>query len=361
MLFAISLLGAVPAAAQTSAELAIQDVIQRGNAAQAHALASGNPTPLSEPAVGAYRQQLVRTNQSLLDAGVTNIELVELLWGPVTLSGSTATASTTETWRTSYRAGPTEFSRGRNVYSLAQDASGWKVVGNDHPDNRARRPASPPEEPPPGEVQPSGPGTSHNWSGYAARGGTFTSVAATWTVPLLELDGPFGADATWVGIGGLRTRDLIQAGTQQTVSGTGTVSYQAWIEMLPDASRPVPLTVLPGHTVTVSVDSQGGDSWLFSFENVTTGQVLSRAVEYSSSFSSAEWIEEAPFARRRVLPISQFGTLAFSSASAVKNGQSLSVADLAAQSISLVDSGGRTLAVPSPLGADGASFTVSRI
>src|SRR5690348_13608187 len=82
LLFAIALVGAVPAAAQTSAELAIQDVVQRGNAAQAQALASGDVTLLTETALGSYRQQLVRTNQSLLDAGVTNIELVELLWGP---------------------------------------------------------------------------------------------------------------------------------------------------------------------------------------------------------------------------------------------------------------------------------------
>jgi Peptidase A4 family len=366
LLLALSLVGVVtPATAQPAgAETAIMDVIQRGNAAQALALAARDPSPMAETAAAGYYEQLVRTNQNLRDQGVSVIELVGLERGPITVTGGTATATTFETWRTSYADGPTDFSRDRNVYTLVQDADGaWRVAANDHPDNRGRRLAAPPppESPPPPELPATpGTGTSRNWSGYAARGGTFTSVSASWTVPRLALDGTFAADAAWVGIGGLRTRDLIQAGTQQTVSGTGTVSYQAWIEMLPDPSRPVPLTVLPGHSVNVSVDQQEGDNWLFSFVNQTTGQTLQRTVQYTSSVSSAEWIQEAPFARRRVLPISQFGTLAFHSASAVRDGQSLTIADLGAQPISLIDGSGRVLAVPSPLGQDGASFTVSR-
>jgi hypothetical protein len=176
----------------------------------------------------------------------------------------------------------------------------------------------------------------------------------------LALDGPFGADASWVGIGGLRSRDLIQAGTQQSVSGTGTVTYQAWIETLPDVSRAVPFTVLPGDSVTVSVDQQAGSNWLISFTNQTSGQTLQRPVQYSSSLSSAEWIEEAPFARSVVLPISDFGSLTFTGASAVRDGHSLTIADLNARAITLTDMSGRALAVPSPLGPDGASFSVSR-
>jgi hypothetical protein len=108
------------------------------------------------------------------------------------------------------------------------------------------------------------------------------------------------------------------------------------------------------------LDQQSGDTWLIGFANLTSGQTLQRTVQYSSSLSSAEWIEEAPSTRRRVLPLSQFGSLTFSTASAVKDGQSLTIADLGARAISLVDDVGRALAVPSPLGPDGASFTVSR-
>jgi hypothetical protein len=364
VLLAVSVFGIVPAVAQSSAETAVQDVIQRGNAAQVQAVSTRDPARLADTSVGAYSQQLIRTNQSLIDSGAQVIELVDLEWGPISVSGSNASATTIETWRTSFSEGPTDFTRARNVYTLVRDSAGdWRIAANEHPDGRSRRVIPPPSEtpaPPPADIQP-GPGTSRNWSGYAARGGIFTSVSASWTLPKLALDGPFGADAAWVGIGGLRTRDLIQGGTQQSVSGNGSVTYQAWIEMLPDASHPVPLTVLPGDTVTVSVDQQAGENWLFSFINRTSGQTLQRTVQYSSSLSSAEWIQEAPFARQRVLPISQFGSLPFTNASAVRDGQSLTIADLAARSISLIDSSGRSLAVPSPLGTDGASFTVSRL
>ena len=352
----------VAVAAQSAAEQAIQDVIQRGNLAQVQALADRNPSLLGDGSVGAYAQHLVQTNQGLLDSGVDSIELVNVEWGPISISGSSATATTFETWRTSYADGPTEFARDRNVYSLVQGADGaWKLTGDQHPDRRTRAPSPPPDSPapPPPDVQPSS-GTSRNWSGYTVRGGTFTSVSATWTLPTIPLEGPFGSDAAWVGIGGIRSRDLIQAGTQQTATGAGTVTYQAWIEMLPAASETVPLRVLPGERVTVSVDQQSGDTWLIGFANLTSGQTLQRTVQYSSSLSSAEWIEEAPSTRRRVLPLSQFGSLTFSTASAVKDGQSLTIADLGARAISLVDDAGRALAVPSPLGLDGASFTVSR-
>jgi hypothetical protein len=361
-LLLLTLHGSMPAAAQSSAEQAIQDVIQRGNIAQMQALANRDPALLGDGSLGAYAQLLVQTNQGLIDSGVVSIELVNLEWGPITISDSSASATTFETWRTSYSDGPTEFVRDRNVYSLIQHTDGaWRIVGDQHPDARSRTPAPPPESPapPPPDVEPGG-GTSRNWSGYAARGGTFTSVSATWTVPTLALEGPFGADAAWVGIGGIRGRDLIQAGTQQSASGAGSVTYQAWIEMLPEASQTVPLTVLPGESVTVSVDQQAGDAWLIAFTNLTSGQTLQRTVHYSSSLSSAEWIEEAPSTRRRVLPISQFGSLTFSSASAVRDGQSLTIADLGAQAISLVDNVGRALAIPTPLSPDGASFSVSR-
>src|SRR5258708_5710734 len=82
-------------------------------------------------------QHLVQTNQGLLDSGVDSIELVNVEWGPISIGGSSATATTFETWRTSYADGPTEFARDRNVYSLVQGADGaWKLTGDQHPDRR---------------------------------------------------------------------------------------------------------------------------------------------------------------------------------------------------------------------------------
>ncbi|MBV9119127.1 MAG: hypothetical protein JOZ39_00340 [Chloroflexi bacterium] len=195
---------------------------------------------------------------------------------------------------------------------------------------------------------------SSNWAGYAASGGTFTSVSGTWTVPA---GGGNGTDATWVGIGGDKTHDLIQAGTENIVRG-GRVSHDAWVEMLPAASRPVNLPVHAGDTISVSLAQSAPSQWQVTINNTTTGQQFQATEQYSSSLSSAEWIEEAPSNRQTVLPLDDFGTIAFSGATAVENGQQVSISQANGQAITMIR-GRQALATPSALGADGQSFSVS--
>lgn len=103
-------------------------------------------------------------------------------------------------------------------------------------------------------------GHSRNWAGYAATSGTFTSVSGTWTVPSPSAAGPRSSDATWVGIGGVNRRDLIQAGTANAIRRDGSLRSQAWVEMLPHPSSPIPLTVHPGDSVTASISQASTDS-----------------------------------------------------------------------------------------------------
>ena len=178
-------------------------------------------------------------------------------------------------------------------------------------------------------------------------------------MPQFTPDSSAGADAAWVGIGGVTSRDLIQAGTQQTVSGSGSTQYQAWVETLPQTSHPVPLTINPGDSVSVSINQlpQTQDQWQVAFTNNTTGQTYQVTEHYASSMSSAEWIEEAPSAARgRQLPLDNFGSVDFSQASAVKDGQTVSIAGAGGQSVTMIGRGGQPLARPSGLGSDGASF-----
>jgi hypothetical protein len=200
---------------------------------------------------------------------------------------------------------------------------------------------------------------SRNWAGYAATGATFTAVTGTWEVPQFAPDSPAGADATWVGIGGVRSTDLVQAGTQETVSGHGRTSYQAWVETLPQPSRPVPLPINPGDSITISLEQQARDEWLVAFANNTTGKSYQLTVHYASSRSSAEWVEEAPSARRgRLLPLDTFGSVTFTKASAVKDGQVVTVAQAGGRPITMINQVGQALAKPSGLGEDGGSFSV---
>ena len=137
--------------------------------------------------------------------------------------------------------------------------------------------------------------------------------------------------------------------------------YEAWVEMLPRASRPVPLRVHAGDSVTASISEQATDQWLIEFSNNTTGQTYQQTQQYSSSHSSAEWVEEAPSGGRGgVLPLSNFGTIQFSDGSTVKDGQTVSIAATGARAITMVSNNDQALAVPSSLSDDGTSFTVAR-
>jgi hypothetical protein len=165
-----------------------------------------------------------------------------------------------------------------------------------------------------------------------------------------------------VGIGGVNSHDLIQAGTQDVAAGNGQAQFQAWIELLPQASRQVPLAVVPGDSVTVSITEQGAGSgvWLIAFKDNTSGQTYQTTVHYTSSQSSAEWVEEAPSGPNGIIPLDSFGSVSFSGATATQNGQTIDLAQMGAQPITMLNSNGQALAVPSAIGSDGSSFSVAR-
>ena len=348
-------------AADQDVNAAVQQAIQRSNDEQVQAISSRDSSLMADTVTSDHYRELVRVNQDLLDSGVSRINLVRLEWGAIAVDGSTATATTYETWRTTFSDGTTQQSRDRNDYTLVLDNGAWKIKADAHPDQGQPGigAGAPPQTQP--FPLPDRQNTSHNWSGYATAGGTYTAVSGTWTVPQFNSESPSGIDAAWVGIGGVRSRDLIQAGTQQSVSGSGSTQYEAWIEMLPRASRPVPLSVHAGDSVTVSLSEQAPDQWLIQFTNNTTGQTYQTTQQYASSHSSAEWVEEAPSGGRGgVLPLDNFGTIQFSEGSTVKDGQTDTIAAAGARGITMIGNGNQALAVPSALADDGASFTVAR-
>jgi len=350
--------GAVP---QVDPQLAaIQAVIQKANAEQVQAIAAQNPSVMSDTATPAHYQQLVQINQNLLAQGVTSIQLTNITWGPITINGSTATATSYETWVTTFSDSTTMQSTDTNVYALVQQNGSWIIQDDQQPTAAAPSTGQPPA--PVAPVSPSAQGTSHNWSGYAATGGSYTAVTGTWTVPQLAPTGAPGVGATWVGIGGVNSRDLIQAGTQDVSAGNGQSQFQAWIEMLPAPSQQVPLAVAPGDSVTVSITQQsaGSGTWQIAFKNNTSGQTYQTTVHYASSLSSAEWIEEAPSGPNGIVPLDNFGSVAFSSASAVQNGQTVDLSQAGAQPITMLNGSSQPLAVPSAIGSDGSSFSVAR-
>ena len=365
--------GRVVGAQQTQADpqvATIQQVVERANAEQAQALASQDPSVMSDTATAAYYRQLVQINQQLLSQGVSSIQLTNLTWGPITVNGTTASATTYETWVTTFSDSTTAESTDTNVYTLVQQNGAWLIEADQQPTSGQQATAQPTPgssgqsaQPTPLPAVTRSAATSQNWAGYAATGGQrYTGVSGTWTVPQLASSGAAGVGATWVGIGGVNSRDLIQAGTQDVSSGAGQAEFQAWIELLPQASQQIPLAVAPGDSVSVSITEQGAGSgvWQIVFKNNTSGNTYQTTVQYRSSESSAEWIEEAPASSNGIVPLDNFGSLVFSRATAVENGRTVDLAQAGAQPITMLNSAKQALAVPSSIGSDGSSFSVTR-
>lgn len=202
---------------------------------------------------------------------------------------------------------------------------------------------------------------STNWAGYVALNAKFTTVSGSWKATTASGNGSTTtADSTWIGIGGTFTGDLIQTGTTNIIAANGTVSTYAFYELLPDSALFIPsLHVTPGDNMNASISETSPSQWLIRITDVTTGQSFSTNVTYSSSYSSAEWIEEDPsYASGTLVPFAHFGSAFFSSASMTANGILANLDSNSGRPITLVSNSGTPLAVPSVL--TGNSFSVTQ-
>jgi Peptidase A4 family len=171
---------------------------------------------------------------------------------------------------------------------------------------------------PPGQLLHLAPGlhvntnTSSNWFGYNV--GTlsdgdqlFKSISGSWTVPTAtqHTSGQAEDSADWVGIGGgcvdsgcdATDETLIQTGTEQDVSSTGAASYDAWYEIVPAPEIEISsMTVDPGDQMQASLSQLAGESdvWDVTITDVTRGETYTTTVPYTSTQTTAEWIEETP-------------------------------------------------------------------
>lgn len=203
--------------------------------------------------------------------------------------------------------------------------------------------------------------TSTNWSGYMATSGSFSAVSGSWTVPHVTGNGSTtSGDAAWIGIGGVTSSDLIQVGTADSVSASGQVSVSFFYEMLPATAQFISTTTInQGDTIHASLSGNNG-VWTITITDVTTNQSFTTTVSYTSSLSSAEWIEEDPsYSGGQLMPLDNFGTVPFSVSYATIGGVSTSLAGAKAEPITLVDGSGHVIAAPSTITSDGLGFSVT--
>lgn len=203
--------------------------------------------------------------------------------------------------------------------------------------------------------------TSGNWAGYLKTGCTFTAISGAWTVPSVTGNGTStSADAAWIGIGGVTGDDLIQVGTEDTVAADGTVASAVFYELLPDEPKfPTTITVSPGDQISAALNETSTNQWRITITDTTTAQTFSTTVSYTSSYSSAEWIEEDPsYSDGSLVPLDNFDTVTFTNASATGNG---TVGDLSDASMITLLIHRHVTAIPSAVsGANSDSFTVTQ-
>jgi len=203
---------------------------------------------------------------------------------------------------------------------------------------------------------------STNWAGYVSTGGNFTTISGTWiaSTPTPTSTTVESADGTWIGIGGITTSDLIQIGTQNTISPSGVITTSAFYELLPAHAIGIPsVAVRPGDTISASIAQTSTNEWTLSLSNVSTGRSFSTSLSYVSSLSSAEWIQENPsYAGGGLVLLDNFGTVVFSNATTTVNGTTMSAAASNASPITLIGQGGAAGHTGVPSAINGSSFTV---
>jgi hypothetical protein len=179
--------------------------------------------------------------------------------------------------------------------------------------------------------------TSANWSGYVARsnsGAGFSSVSGSWVEPSTNCSRGQGHASFWVGLGGTgqSSPSLEQVGTAADCGAGGSSDHYAWYELVPAAPVRLGLGISAGDRLTgkVSVEST---SVMVSLTDTTTGQSATKTLEMNNpAISSAEWIAEAPSSCDQTgncqpLPLGDFGTVRFTSASAASNGHIGTISD----------------------------------
>ncbi len=227
---------------------------------------------------------------------------------------------------------------------------------------------------------------SSNWSGYAvtgpSKGYRFHRVAGSWVQPRGTcVPGRETFSVAWVGLGGFNrgSTALEQAGTAVDCSRSGRALYSAWYELVPASPVKLRLRVRPGDRIAASV-AERDRSTILQVRDLSTGAIGTAVRRLARpDLSSAEWIVEAPSvcissARCTPLPLTDFGTIAFSKASlrgAASSYEAIDARSLRVTRLELRDySDGRfgtrsqagathATGIASALSASGDAFTVT--
>lgn len=136
---------------------------------------------------------------------------------------------------------------------------------------------------------------SLNWSGYvlSAPRGSIHGVEGSWIVQRVQPEPNNTYSSQWVGIDGFSGGGLIQTGTESD-SIDHVPAYGAWAALASTGEVALPMTVRPGDVMAATVAKGEGNVWTIALTDVTRHEDFATEVRYSTSETSAEWVEERP-------------------------------------------------------------------
>ncbi len=161
---------------------------------------------------------------------------------------------------------------------------------------------------------------STNWAGYAAQGGPFTNVSASWVQPAGRC-GPWESSwsSFWVGLDGSGSNSVEQAGSEVDCD-SGHPLYYGWYEVYPYAPVNYPEAAQAGDLFSSTVTSDQAGNFTITLVDQTQGWSHTERLSYGGApLSSAEVVAEAPLSDAGVVPLTNFGSIRFTGARV--NGQ----------------------------------------
>lgn len=156
--------------------------------------------------------------------------------------------------------------------------------------------------------------TSTNWAGYAATGGSFTTVGASWVEPDVTCTST-GIVAFWVGLDGWGSDTVEQDGTGVDCTH-GTPRHFAWWETYPvNSIQQYSDPVAVGDHLSSTVTAQAGGVYELVLTDATQGWTERNLAHLAGAAdASAEIVAEAVTAGDNVTPLPDFHSAAFTGA-----------------------------------------------
>jgi hypothetical protein len=204
--------------------------------------------------------------------------------------------------------------------------------------------------------------TSTHWAGYDVTGSApFTDVRGSWTVPAVTCRAGAKNDdvqesSFWIGLDGRGSSTVEQTGTDADCNGSTPV-YDAWWELYPSGTASIKSPVLPGDEMSAEVSASATmititlvdatQGWTFTTKRNKKGYAL----------ASAEWIVEQFGGGQGLVPLANFGSATFSSASATGGGVTGPIGSFANTQIDMVSPTGS--ATTSAFNRRSGGFTVT--